>query len=259
MAAQNCGFEMRGSLDGFPYVPRIVFAIDTGFFCGFSKSGINRATKEGCARSFVHFLPGHDRFYHNTTYRRGQPTMFSSLHSSAHFDQNQPSICTKTYSARDLMPPDLPSGSELQIALGGSFFGGTHRPPRSIQDRISELDFPMLFEPQIASANDPIMTEENNAAPTCAVSTEQAVCMTPESCSQNCQVVYRIGGVDQVSHAALDMGPNQNKSSLSTGRLPTAEQWRSHRDAFTQLYMVQNKTLKEVIEIMKDQYHFSAT
>ena len=157
------------------------------------------------------------------------------------------------------MPLDLPSGSELQMAFGGSFSRSLYSPFRSINDTINNQHFPIISEPQTASTDDLIMTEEKIVAPTCAASTQQALCMISESCSQNSQVVYQAGGVDQVPHAALHMGPSQNKPSLFTGRLPTAEQWRSHREAFTQLYMAQNKTLKEVIQIMKDQYHFSAT
>jgi len=42
-------------------------------------------------------------------------------------------------------------------------------------------------------------------------------------------------------------------------REPTAEDWATHRHIFTELYSVQNKTLREVMEVMRNEYHFRAT
>lgn len=40
---------------------------------------------------------------------------------------------------------------------------------------------------------------------------------------------------------------------------PTARDWENHRRVFTQLYSVENKTLDQVMEIMKNEYGFKAT
>jgi len=40
---------------------------------------------------------------------------------------------------------------------------------------------------------------------------------------------------------------------------PTAQDWATHRHIFTELYSVHNKTLNEVMEIMRIEYHFRAT
>lgn len=39
----------------------------------------------------------------------------------------------------------------------------------------------------------------------------------------------------------------------------TAEDWNRHRETFTKLYLEENKTLNEVMSIMKEQYGFKAT
>jgi Clr5 domain len=41
-------------------------------------------------------------------------------------------------------------------------------------------------------------------------------------------------------------------------RPPTAKDWQVYRSIFTQLYKVENKTLREAMNIMKEQYHFRA-
>jgi hypothetical protein len=62
----------------------------------------------------------------------------------------------------------------------------------------------------------------------------------------------------QVVNAAV--GPHQpiDRYLPIPDRHPTAEDWRACRHIFTQLYSVENKTLPEVIGIMKEQYHFRA-
>lgn len=62
----------------------------------------------------------------------------------------------------------------------------------------------------------------------------------------------------RVVHAAV--GPRQpvDRDLPIPNRPPTAEDWRAYRSTFTQLYKVENKTLREVMNIMKEQYHFRA-
>lgn len=40
---------------------------------------------------------------------------------------------------------------------------------------------------------------------------------------------------------------------------PTAKDWETYRPLFTQLYSVENRTLKEVMDIFRTQYSFRAT
>jgi hypothetical protein len=40
---------------------------------------------------------------------------------------------------------------------------------------------------------------------------------------------------------------------------PSAKDWENHRRIFTDLYRVENKTLDQVMEIMKNEYGFKAT
>jgi hypothetical protein len=40
---------------------------------------------------------------------------------------------------------------------------------------------------------------------------------------------------------------------------PTAKDWENHRSIITQMYSVENRTLKDVMEIMKKRYSFRAT
>ncbi len=62
----------------------------------------------------------------------------------------------------------------------------------------------------------------------------------------------------RVVHAAV--GPRQpvDRDLPIPNRRPTAEDWLAYRRIFTQLYKVENKTLREVMNIMKEQYRFRA-
>ena len=40
---------------------------------------------------------------------------------------------------------------------------------------------------------------------------------------------------------------------------PTAKDWEAYRPLFTQLYSTENRTLKEVMDILRTQYNFRAT
>jgi hypothetical protein len=40
---------------------------------------------------------------------------------------------------------------------------------------------------------------------------------------------------------------------------PSQRDWDAHRTLFTRLYQVEERPLKEVMEIMKDRYQFRAT
>jgi hypothetical protein len=40
---------------------------------------------------------------------------------------------------------------------------------------------------------------------------------------------------------------------------PSRHDWEVHREYFTQLYQDEERSLKEVMEIMKDRHHFHAT
>jgi len=40
---------------------------------------------------------------------------------------------------------------------------------------------------------------------------------------------------------------------------PTAEDWQTHRAIFTQLYNIENRTLKDVMQIMEGRFGFRAT
>jgi hypothetical protein len=50
------------------------------------------------------------------------------------------------------------------------------------------------------------------------------------------------------------------KARGCTQRYPLSRQdWERHRDIFTQLYQVEERPLKEVMQIMRDRYNFHAT
>lgn len=59
-------------------------------------------------------------------------------------------------------------------------------------------------------------------------------------------------------HAAV--GPRQpvDRDLPIPNQPPTTENWRVYRSIFTRLYKAENKTLREVMNIMKEQYHFRA-
>jgi hypothetical protein len=63
---------------------------------------------------------------------------------------------------------------------------------------------------------------------------------------------------NQVVHAAVDSRQRVDTDLPIPNRPPTAEDWHAYRNIFTQLYKVEKKTLREVMGIMKDQYHFLA-
>jgi hypothetical protein len=62
----------------------------------------------------------------------------------------------------------------------------------------------------------------------------------------------------QIANAAVDPRQPVDRDIPIPNRPPTTEDWRAYRHIFTQLYSVENKTLKEVVGIMKEQYHFRA-
>ena len=62
----------------------------------------------------------------------------------------------------------------------------------------------------------------------------------------------------QVMNAAVDPRQPADRDLPIPNRPPTAEDWQAYRNIFTQLYRVENKTLKEVMGVMKEQYHFRA-
>ncbi|MCJ1353456.1 MAG: hypothetical protein MMC33_003442 [Icmadophila ericetorum] len=44
-----------------------------------------------------------------------------------------------------------------------------------------------------------------------------------------------------------------------TGNVPTPEDWLTHQERITQLYLTENKTLRYVMTYMKEQHGFNAT
>ncbi|KAE9369776.1 hypothetical protein N431DRAFT_560526 [Stipitochalara longipes BDJ] len=64
---------------------------------------------------------------------------------------------------------------------------------------------------------------------------------------------------NKVVHAAVDPRQHANQDLPIPNRPPTAEDWQAYRKSFTQLYKVENKTLREVMGIMKEQYNFRAS
>lgn len=62
----------------------------------------------------------------------------------------------------------------------------------------------------------------------------------------------------QVVNVALDPRQITNPDLPIPHQHPTAEDWEAYRHIFTQLYIVENRTLREVEAIMKEQYQFQA-
>jgi hypothetical protein len=72
----------------------------------------------------------------------------------------------------------------------------------------------------------------------------------------NSAIQTKVGS--QVVNVAV--GPRQrvDRDLPIPNRHPTAEDWQAYRSIFTQLYKVEDKTLKEVMGVMREQYHFRA-
>jgi hypothetical protein len=62
----------------------------------------------------------------------------------------------------------------------------------------------------------------------------------------------------QVLNVAVDPRQHVNQRLPIPNRHPTAADWQACRTVFTQLYSVENKTLEEVMGIMKERYNFRA-
>lgn len=62
----------------------------------------------------------------------------------------------------------------------------------------------------------------------------------------------------QVVHAAIETRQPADRDPPVSNRPPTAKDWQAYRTIFTRLYKVENRTLREVMGIMKEQYHFRA-
>jgi hypothetical protein len=62
----------------------------------------------------------------------------------------------------------------------------------------------------------------------------------------------------QVLNVAVDPRQHVDRSLPIPNRHPTAADWQACRTVFTQLYSVENKTLEEVVGIMKERYNFRA-
>jgi len=62
----------------------------------------------------------------------------------------------------------------------------------------------------------------------------------------------------QVLNVAVDPRQHVDRRLSIPNRHPTAADWQACRTVFTQLYSVENKTLEEVVGIMKERYNFRA-
>jgi hypothetical protein len=83
------------------------------------------------------------------------------------------------------------------------------------------------------------------------------VCGQPSPSSHpNLAIQTRDGS--QVVNVAVDPHQPADRDLPIPNRRPTAEDWQAYRNIFTQLYKVENKTLKEVMGVMREQYHFRA-
>jgi hypothetical protein len=83
------------------------------------------------------------------------------------------------------------------------------------------------------------------------------VCGQPSPSSHpNLAIQTRDGS--QVVNVAVDPHRPVYRDLPLPNRRPTAEDWQAYRNIFTQLYKVENKTLKDVMGVMREQYHFRA-
>ena len=67
----------------------------------------------------------------------------------------------------------------------------------------------------------------------------------------------------QMSSEMLDAtpaAPSETANMLAVGqRVPTSGDWESHRHTIIRLYMDEDRTLKDVMKIMRTQHSFNAT
>ena len=67
-------------------------------------------------------------------------------------------------------------------------------------------------------------------------------------------IVYPI-----VEELDLDQHETSSQSLPRPSYPPTSKDWEAYRAFFTQMYIVENRTLNDVMTIMKEQYDFRAT
>jgi hypothetical protein len=64
-------------------------------------------------------------------------------------------------------------------------------------------------------------------------------------------------------HADRDLNTNLDRDAVQVlpppSNPPTRQDWEAYRAIFTQLYRIENRSLKEVISVMANQYNFKAT
>jgi hypothetical protein len=64
-------------------------------------------------------------------------------------------------------------------------------------------------------------------------------------------------------HADRDLNADLGQDAVQVLPLPsdppTRQDWEAYRAIFTQLYRTENRSLKEVMSVMADQYKFKAT
>jgi len=64
-------------------------------------------------------------------------------------------------------------------------------------------------------------------------------------------------------HADRDLNADLDQDGVQVlpppSNPPTRQDWEAYRTIFTELYRTENRSLKEVISIMADQYNFKAT
>ena len=75
---------------------------------------------------------------------------------------------------------------------------------------------------------------------------------------QMSNVLHSFGQLDSSVHPTIDL-PQQNLTFPLRSQHPNAEDWEFYRTTITQLYLEENRTLKDVKAIMKDTYGFNAT
>jgi len=65
------------------------------------------------------------------------------------------------------------------------------------------------------------------------------------------------------SHADRDLNADLDQDAIQVlpppSNPPTRQDWEDYRTIFTELYRTKNRSLKDVVSIMADQYNFKAT
>ena len=64
---------------------------------------------------------------------------------------------------------------------------------------------------------------------------------------------------EQETKLLVTTGTQSTIMATQTANWATPDDLEAHRDLITQLYLVQNRPLKQVVEIMRDQYGIHAT